>query len=344
MPTFPIPKPIHTLAAASVLGVTACSAPGTDSTTPSTYAVSSLTSSPSASPKSAPRAPAAMTPSGLAAYVKSFSRKGADAMRGAFNPPYQTRGLSTVFAGALGETTRFKSVYYRTQGYREKASYRLSGTGPLFSLPRRAGPNAALAMLTYSGGPAKIRQEDLMLLVQDSGKSAWRLATMTELPYPTQLPTPAAGATAPTRAQERAATKFVDTVIRYLEKGTIPKGPKMGVAPYEWRQRIERAGIGGPVTVDVSRLDTGVKGVGPGAPITIIPVKEGILGVAQLIATVTARSGWAPGGEGDTDLVYQQRLGGDRSRTRDSLAIAFVVPDSGDPAVIGGDLGLMLPR
>lgn len=66
--------------------------------------------------------------------------------------------------------------------------------------------------------------------------------------------------------------------------------------------------------------------------------------MAQLVATVTADSGWAPSGEGDTNDVYQQALGSDRTRTRDGLAITFVVPDAGEPAVIGGDLGLMLPQ
>jgi len=325
------------------VAVTGCEAGGTP--VPPTRSVTSAVHAPTASTPATTSAPVASLPPAMTR-GDLFARNGPAAMKESAAPPYRIGALDRVFTGELRETARFKSVFYRTKGYREEGEHTISGRGPIFALPKSRGRNAALVLLSYrsgakgAGGP----QKDLMLLVQDAGKSTWRLASMTEIPYLDQLPTPTATPSVPTRAQERAARAFVGTVVRYLERGTIPRGPKLGVAPYEWRQRIQRARIGGDYTVDVELMDTGVTGVGPGAPITVIPVQGGIVGVAQLVATVTADSGWAPGGEGDTNDVYQQALGGDRTRTRDGLAITFVVPDAGEPAVIGGDLGLMLPQ
>lgn len=343
-----LPRAVACLAAGTIV-LGACSATGSPPVTaPSGSATSGNSARPAGSAASSAQPalePAAMTEAGLTAYEKFFGDKASAAMSAANNPPYRTEALDAVFTGGQRETARFKSIYYRTDRDTEKRTIRLIGTGPLYSLPRSGGTDAAMAhvRLETTEGGSRTSVEQLALLVRSRGSSTWRAAALMEVPYADQLPAPAPSPRAPTAAEEKAATDLVGRVIAYVEKGTMPEGVTLGFATFDARRQIERADGEPRASWDVSLFGTGVARVGPGAPITVVPVADGILGVAQLVRTVEASEFGAPSGEGSTDIVYRKRLPDGRVRTRDALTIAFVIPRSGTAKVIASDLGLMLP-
>lgn len=293
----------------------------------------------------------AMSIAELAAYEKFFATTAGAAINASIRPPYDTAGLRDVFTGDWWEGTRFKSVYYRTDRLNAKGGlvrYTLTSTGPLYSLPRSAGRNAAIAFMRFQGkgksDEGGNRRDGLILLVQNQGSSTWKAASLIGVPYVDQLPEAAGAPRPPTDSEETQARSFVESVIDYLEDGTVPSDAKMGPEPYDWRQAIKRGLWDSDSDVDVSLLDTGVAGVGAGAPITIVPAADGLIGVAQLVRTMTTPIYGGIHGEGNTDVLYRKRLVDGRIRTRDGLSIAFTIRDGGEPAVIGGDLGLFLPK
>jgi len=82
-----------------------------------------------------------MTRGDLTAYLAFFARNGPAAMKESAAPPYRIGALDRVFTGELRETARFKSVFYRTKGYREEGEHTISGRGPIFALPKSRGRN-----------------------------------------------------------------------------------------------------------------------------------------------------------------------------------------------------------
>ena len=193
-------------------------------------------------------------------------------MSAANNPPYRTEALDAVFTGGQRETARFKSIYYRTDRDTEKRTIRLIGTGPLYSLPRSGGTDAAMAHVRIGdhGGRGRTSVEQLALLVRSRGSSTWRAAALMEVPYADQLPA-RHPPRAPTAAEE-AATDLVGRVIAYVEKGTMPEGVTWD-SPHSMPVGRSNARTGSRARVvdykGWSLSGTGRPG-GPGAPITVV--------------------------------------------------------------------------